>query len=205
MLIHVQVQTGMPTPDSLPSVGGQGVDEEKREDPLAGIVPEAPTHIPASDPSQTPLDPFSNPTAAPAAAEPFYGGPIPPGASCADGAGGGPIYPTGASAPLPSSLYTPFAGPASNPVVPTNPVPDPYKTPAPAPYVAPTPAPMPTPVRPRTPVPSASGPRRTAGGRALEGNLADAMEYCRFAIRALEHKDVDLAVERLQEALRQIT
>lgn len=39
----------------------------------------------------------------------------------------------------------------------------------------------------------------------MEGNMADAIEHCRFAIRALEKKDVDLAVQRLHEALEQIT
>ncbi|CAN0190461.1 unnamed protein product [Laminaria digitata] len=39
----------------------------------------------------------------------------------------------------------------------------------------------------------------------MEGNMADAMEHCRYAIRALEHKDVALAVQKLQEALQQIT
>lgn len=39
----------------------------------------------------------------------------------------------------------------------------------------------------------------------MEGNMADAMEHCRFAIRALEHRDIQLAVQKLQEALRQIT
>ncbi|CBN79059.1 conserved unknown protein [Ectocarpus siliculosus] len=61
--------------------------------------------------------------------------------------------------------------------------------------------------RPRTPVPSAAGPRRSGsgGGRAMEGNMADAMEHCKFALRALEKKDVDLAVQKLHEALQQLT
>ncbi|CAN0341679.1 unnamed protein product, partial [Hapterophycus canaliculatus] len=41
--------------------------------------------------------------------------------------------------------------------------------------------------RPRTPVPSASGSRRSGGGgggggRPMEGNMADALEHCRFAV-----------------------
>lgn len=35
--------------------------------------------------------------------------------------------------------------------------------------------------------------------------MADAIEHCRFAIRALEHKDVDLAVHKLHEALGQLS
>lgn len=113
----------------------------------------------------------------------------------------------------PSQLPYGLPGPADAPYVPPAPAPAPYVAPAPAPYIAaPAPAPAarpaytPAPARPRTPVPKATGSRRAgAKGKAMEGNMADAMEYCRYAIRALEHKKVDEAVERLQEALRQLT
>lgn len=204
-----QVNTGMPpTPEEsaspsadTPSSSGISTGESKLHDPLAGVIPEAPTSTPwpSDSPSQAPLDPYQPPI----------------------GSGGGdPLYPGGASAPGPSSAYSPYVAPAPAPYV--APAPAPYEAPAPAayvapapapyvaptpkPYVAPTPAPAPAVTRPRTPLPSASGPRRSGvGGRPQEGNMADAMEHTRFALRALEFKDVELAVQELQEALRQIT
>lgn len=198
-----------PSLSTPPASGGGGGDggEAKRFDPLAGMIPEAPTGmydaaVPSSDPHQAPSSSYTHDPTAPA----------PYGEPSAGGGGGG--YPPGASAPPPSSAYSSHVAPAPAPYI--APVPRPYvpSAPAPAPYVAPAPAPTPAPAkqeyspqppRPRTPVPSSAGPRRAGGSRPMEGNMADAMEHCRFAIRALEHKDVELAVQKLQEALRQIT
>ncbi|CAM9163898.1 unnamed protein product [Discosporangium mesarthrocarpum] len=113
--------------------------------------------------------------------------------------------------------------------------PAPAPAPAPAPSIdppastvpfipkAPAPAPAPAPAREATmptrpfqpggfqprPQPSAPGSSpvrpRQGGGHPTPANLSDAIELCRFAISAFEHKDVSLGVQRLQDALSIVT
>ncbi|CAM9822838.1 unnamed protein product, partial [Ectocarpus sp. 4 AP-2014] len=65
---------------------------------------------------------------------------------------------------------------------------------------------------PAEPYPGATAPhvvpsdaRSSIGGRAMEGKMADAMEHCRFAIRALEFGDADSAAQKLRGALQKLT
>lgn len=234
---RLQVVTGMPSggggvgisaptlPESVGGVPDDTVDqsqqppvESKRQDPLAGMIPEAPTdhHLPLADSHSSSLPPASSHPAAtttpsaPAYHPPAqtYGEPTAPAAPTAPPAAAVPGTPDGAmylGGPAGGVGQSPYAmpGPAA--------VPAPYVAPVVPSVPAPAPAAVrpnykPAPARPKTPVPSASGSRRSgAGGRPMEGNMADAMEHCRFAIRALEHKDVELAVQKLHEALQQIT
>lgn len=205
--------------------------ETERHDPLAAMIPEAPVDNPFVNPGPSaPGDggsDFSAPPSASAASTPqSYGG---PGIVAPDGGGGGgggyappaaqdaanPAW--GGQAGVPGAHPSPYAAPLA-PSAPAHyvaPAPAPAPAgyvapapaPAPAPYVAPRPSYSPTPPRPKSPVPSSAGLRRSGGGgvRPQEGNMADAMEHCRFAIRALEHRDVEMAIQKLQEALRQIT
>lgn len=190
-----------PTSPTMPTTppASTGGGESNRYNPLAGVIPAAPTGTPKRGPAQS--DPYQAPSG-----------------TLDAGFGGGPSFPSGTSSPPRSSAYSPYVAPAPAPY--EAPAPAPYVAPASVPYVAPAPAPeprvapapapapyvAPAPPRPRTPVPSESGSRRTDGrGRPLEGNLADAIEHCRFALRALEHKDVERAAQKLREALQQIT
>ncbi|CAN0554001.1 unnamed protein product [Ectocarpus sp. 12 AP-2014] len=71
---------------------------------------------------------------------------------------------------------------------------------------------MPSGDDPAAPCPGATAPhavpsdaRSSIGGRAMEGKMADALEHCRFAIRALEFRDADSAAQKLREALQKLT
>ncbi|CAB1115375.1 unnamed protein product [Ectocarpus sp. CCAP 1310/34] len=186
---------------------GGGTDESKQNDPLAGLIPEAPKDNPFLSPSPTHEEEAAAAAvdATPPASSPYhqpqpYGGGGGPGPEAAAAAG----YP-GVAAPSPYARPGPPAPEPAPYVAPVAPAPSPYAAPAPAP-AAPRPRYDPS-TRPRTPVPSPAGPRRSGsgGGRVMEGNMADAMEHCKFALRALEKKDVDLAVQKLHEALQQLT
>ena len=190
-----------------------GSAEPKEYDPLAGVaaIPEAPVDQPVFSPAPAEDYP-TQPTYAPPST-PSYLPELYPGDPSSTTGGGE----NGMGAPFQEPLYPGGHGAGSD--APASPSQSWYVTQAPAPApvptapppVSPTPPParkayVPAPARPRTPVPSGSGSRRSGSrGKPQEGNLADAIEHCRYAIRALEHKNVDLAVQKLQDALQQIT
>lgn len=216
LLTGTQVQTGMPSVSGGGGGGGGGggyqppapaPEQPKQSDPLASIIPEAPSTNPFLDPAVAAEDAADSDTNSPASSMPTYNPPPQPNYGGPEAPSAPPSHPSGNTPPggggRGQSPYAPapYVAPAAPYVAPA--------APAPAPAAPARPRYSPAPERPKTPVPLPSGARRSGGGGAgskpMEGNMADAMEHCRYAIRALEHKDVNLAVQKLQEALQQLT
>ncbi|CAM9310980.1 unnamed protein product [Choristocarpus tenellus] len=192
-----EVLTGMP-----PSGGGTEVeggvaeitphymDEVKSpQGPTASWAPEAPTYTPpvptAYEPPLPTRGPAVDPTSTPYSHEPAY--------PTVDARAYDPGVPYAPSAPTPAPTPTPTPTPA--------PVPSPAPVSSPHPY---QPAVAPPQSRPSAPTHFPAHAHGLAR-HPTPANISDAIEFCRFAIAALEHKEIDLGVQHLQDALRQIT
>ncbi|TMW68832.1 hypothetical protein Poli38472_006300 [Pythium oligandrum] len=175
--------------------------------------------VPQSQPTQSPpSNPLGNLTSltlnspvAPSAPTDF---PSLTGSVGAFGPAGGLSSPASTNSSSTASFQTPTPAPApSPPTAPTYSPPPPaptYSPPPPAPtYSLPPPAPTysPPPVAPTVQtsyVPQVVPERRARGGPVSQNEINDAIECAKFAIAALKIKDVDLAVQRLEMALKSI-
>jgi len=97
--------------------------------------------------------------------------------------------------PMDTPMLPPMIPPSLLPVAPSLPPPMDVEP------MAPLPVPLPVPCAPKRDTSSSSFHSSTGGTRVSKEKMKDAAELTRFALRALEDRDSDMAVERLLGAL----